>query len=326
MIVLLLACRSPEPTPTPAPTPAHTADTAGVSTADTAPPEPTPFVPVQLDCPTLPPLPDSFTLLPNLGPHEDFGFDADGQMVGVRNGNLIRQTRDGEVTLISPNVGDVRGTRVLPDGRMAVAHLPSNSIGLVAPDGARQLLASSPGPNGIAVDLAGNVWTATTSGTIQRIDPSGQSEFVVELTGTLDGIAFAPDYRRLYFNTEFGDIWSLEIDENGEPVGGHSPFAQVPAGFTLLDGMTTDVCGNLYVVRMDGRIYRFLPDGTPDGFVSVGNTPAAQFIPAANFGSGLGGFARDKLYVMSFLGGVFEGDIGIEGRWEPHYPVPVELR
>jgi hypothetical protein len=46
--------------------------------------------------------------------------------------------------------------------------------------------------------------------------------------------------------------------------------------------------------------------------------PGGVFISAANFGSGFGGFERENLYVMNLNGGVFEIEMGIPGKWEPH--------
>ncbi|MEZ4322894.1 MAG: SMP-30/gluconolactonase/LRE family protein [Myxococcota bacterium] len=326
LTLILLACK-----PTPDPAPATPVDTDVLDTGepldtdvpeDTDPPEL--FRPEQLDCPSLPPLPTTFTAIPQLGPHEDFGFDAVGRLVGTDgSGNLRGETRDGTVSLIAPNVGSARGTRVLPDGAVAVALPDEASVTVVMPDGQRSVLASVSGANGIGVDLFGNVWAATSTGQVVRMTRDGDVLLAAQVQASLDGIAFSPDYRRLYFNSEFGDVRVLDIDDNGDPVGAPSLFVHVPISLAaILDGMTTDMCGNLYVVRMDGRVYRYLPDGTMDGWIPFGAQGGFQVIPAANFGSGVGGFERDRLYAMNFLGGVYEAEIGIEGRWEPHYAQP----
>jgi hypothetical protein len=43
-------------------------------------------------------------------------------------------------------------------------------------------------------------------------------------------------------------------------------------------------------------------------------------LPALNFGSGVGDWQADKLYVMDFLGKMYEVDVGVPGKWEPHLP------
>ena len=304
----------------------HTGDTGtGDTDTDVEPPAP-PYRPEVLVCTELPPLPTEFVRLPAFGPHEDFGFDATGKLIGVDGGgNLIGKDRQGASTLISPNVGEAKGTRYLPDGSVVIALSAEGALGRVLPDGQKTVIASITNPNGIAVDIHGHAWVATGAATVVRVDRDGNQLVIGPVAGggSFDGTALSPDFRRLYFNSEFGTIRTVELDDSGDPVGDVSLFATLPLGLgiAILDGMTTDMCGNLYVVRMDGRVYRILPDGTIEGFINFGS---AGFIvmPAANFGSGIGGFERDRLYAMNFLGGVFEADIGIEGHWEPHYPVP----
>ncbi|MEZ4316290.1 MAG: SMP-30/gluconolactonase/LRE family protein [Myxococcota bacterium] len=314
-ILLMTACTKSTPTPVPTPVdPEHTADTAApLHTADTGDSLP----PI---CASLPPLPTATPVIQGLGISEDFAFDVEGRLVGVENGNLRAVTRDGDLTLISPNVGDARGNRILLDGSVVVASVFTGTLQQVQLDGARTTLASVPQPNGIAIDPRGDAWVTSSSNGLYRVGVDGSVDLVGQNGSSLDGIVFSPDYRVLYFNSELGNVWRLEIDADGDPVGTPELFADVPLGGGLLDGMTTDICGNLYVIRMDGHVVRFLPDGTLDGIVDIDTGFA--FIPALNFGPGIGGFERDHLYVMNFGGGVFDLDIGVEGRWEPHYPVP----
>lgn len=327
MFLLLAACTPPD-ADGPAPTPVD--DTDVLATADTGEavdtdePEPELYRPEQLDCTDIPPLPTTFVNIQGLGPHEDFAFDAIGNLVGVDGvGNLRAEARTGGAQLLSPGVGSARGTRFLADGRVAVALPETGTVEIVSPGGGQVVLASVTNPNGLAVDLFGNVWAATSAGTVERLSPDGTRLVAASVAASLDGIAFAPDYRTLYFNSEFGVVRKLSLDDDGEPLGPAEVFVNVPISLAaILDGMTTDSCGNLYVARMDARVFRYRPDGTPDGFIPFNNHPGAQIVPAINFGSGVGGFERDRLYAMNFLGGVLEAEIGIEGRWEPHYPIP----
>ena len=46
-------------------------------------------------------------------------------------------------------------------------------------------------------------------------------------------------------------------------------------------------------------------------------------IPALNFGlPDSGGWHLDRLYVMDFMGALWEVDVGVPGKWEPHLPRP----
>lgn len=330
MMFFLLACTEPTPvaSDTPTATEVPTPEDTGlpIPTADTAPPTPEPpFRPQIQDCPDpLPDLPTDFQAMPAFGPHEDFAFDAEGYLVGVAGtGNLSGRNRQGDIQLLSPAVGEAKGTRYLPNGDIAVALSAEGAVAIVHPDGQRETLANVPAPNGIAADILGNVWVSSGTGALYKVEPDGTATIAANITFTLDGIAFSPDFRRVYVNSEFGDIHYVELDDDFEPIGGPQLLVRANLGLSILDGMTTDMCGNVYVTRMDGRILRFLPDGTPAGSMNVqGTLPLFSVTPALNFGSGAGGFERDHLYIMNFLGGVIDADIGIEGHWEPHYPQP----
>ncbi|MCB9678122.1 MAG: SMP-30/gluconolactonase/LRE family protein [Alphaproteobacteria bacterium] len=320
-VFAIVACTAEvEPPPAPATSPAPAvSDTADTGVLDTD----VPYWPEKLACGEPPPFPASVAFLPSFGPHEDFAFDATGRLVGVDPfGNLVGRDRDGAIELLSPGVGPAKGVQYFGDSTLAVALWDQDFVGHILPQGQKQFLATVVSPNGLAVDPRGYVWASSTSGALTRISPEGDTEIVVQLQNTsMDGIAFSPDYRRLYFNMEYGQVRYLELDDAGEPLGDAVDFTSVPLAFGVgvLDGMTTDRCGNVYVIRMDGRVFRFREDGTPAGVLDV--LPGGGFVvtPSLNFGSGVGGFERDHLYVMSFTGGIYEAAIGIEGRWEPHY-------
>ena len=85
--------------------------------------------------------------------------------------------------------------------------------------------------------------------------------------------------------------------------------------------MTADICGNIYVVDMSGVIIRVTPSGEPEVAVTVGSGDVwemGEMIPAVNFGSGYGGWKSDHLYVISFSQGIYEVDMGVAGKPEPH--------
>jgi hypothetical protein len=83
--------------------------------------------------------------------------------------------------------------------------------------------------------------------------------------------------------------------------------------------MTGDRCGNVYIVETDGQIRRMRPDGTVEPYLKL-TSPDGVYCTAVSFGSGIGGWERDHLYIMNRSGGMFVLDAGIEGRPEPHLP------
>ena len=81
---------------------------------------------------------------------------------------------------------------------------------------------------------------------------------------------------------------------------------------TTLGGMTTDSCGNLYVIEYTGgRVVRLDPvTGTPTDVTSL---PGAGFWSSLRFAPGYGGWPRTELYATNRreLYGI---EVGILGR------------
>ena len=175
-------------------------------------------------------------------------------------------------------------------------------------------------PNGIAIGPDGGIFVATT-GRIVRVDPdTGGQDIIAEMPGnSFDGITFSNDFDRLYFNEEFGQIHFVDFDADRTPSEPRTG-ARIPLGvdpFSILDGMAVDACGNLYVTEMNGTIWRVLAeDGTIEEIASLGGLAVT---PALNFGiAPIGGWSETALYVITFTGTLFELDIGVPGKWEPH--------
>jgi hypothetical protein len=297
-----------------------TTDTAGEPPDDTGTPVTTPTTP--LDC-TVEPLGVPLDFLP-IPSSEDFTIGADGLLYGVQTGSgaLTRTSREGVEEMLVPNVSSWgRGTRFLVDGDLVVAEPDTGS--LIRFDtstwGKTLLHGGLSQPNGIAIGDDGYVHLTQANGIVLRIEPvTGESTVLHDTPISTDGITFSPDYRTLSWNSENGEIIQVVLDEYGAVTEGPSVITTVDGG--TLDGMTADACGNLYVIVMSGLVVLIKPDGTQRVLVDLSEANGGDFISAANFGSGVGGFERDHLYVMSLSYGVFEIDIGIDGKWEPHFP------
>ena len=285
------------------------------TTADTGTPIPT----TGFDCANLPAIPAPYTTLNWVPAAEDFTFDADGHYLAVTGGHLQSVDYGGGNTILVPNLGDVRGTRLLPDGRAALAHIESGSVLLVDPDtGSQEVLASGlQNPNGIAIDMDGNVFV-TTTGAIMKLDPVAHTvePFAEIANHSFDGLTFSPAYDRLYFNEEFGRVHWVDIDASGVP-GPVQTGPSIPIGpFSLLDGMAADVCGTIYGAELGARVWRVRTDGTIEVVVDIGGV---AIIPALNFGTGVSGWDADTLYVQDFLGKMHAVELGIPGKVEPHW-------
>jgi len=248
-------------------------------------------------------------------PSEDFGFDADGFVWGmsIATDGLVRVALDGTTEMFVPNISDVgRGTRILPDGDIVVAIPEEGAIYRVdRSSGALSLLlANLSEPNGIAVGADGFIYATSLDGKITRIDPdNGGGLTLFESERSADGITFGPDFERLYWNSETGEVYTAVV-RDGLVVEALSLLATAEIRTGLMDGMTADICGNLYMIESHGTIYKIAEDGTVSVFMEM---PSSVY-PALNFGSGVGGFPSDHLYVMDLGEGLQEIDVGIPGR------------
>jgi sugar lactone lactonase YvrE len=272
-------------------------------------------------CDNLPALPRTGTMLRYTPGCEDFTFDAAGHHVCIGASGLFYYTEKApnSTTQQPPRMaGMVRGTRFLPNGDVLVADADNGAVWRVVPGGGRVLAAAVAQPNGIVVAQDGTAYIATTTGWVHRIDgATGEHVQLVEVGVSCDGIALSPDDSILYVNTEFGAVKKIALLPNGT-VGPVQQHANIQIGLSLLDGMTTDSCGNLYVTVMSGKIWRVAPDGTTELAIDVPGG-LLSITPAVNFGSGWGGWERNSLYVALFTGGLYEVDMGVPGRRDPHW-------
>jgi sugar lactone lactonase YvrE len=310
-------------------------DTAGDPDAQPGAPDAAP-----LQCDSLPALPVA-TYRPIAVPSsEDFTFSAGGHLVGVTlsfgggsSNNLVRTTYQGQTETILPAVGTpvgdpfdmtVRGVRFLPDGNFVFADRGSSS--LVHLDMTSfvktPLLSGVNEPNGVAVDMDGQVYLTSADREVVRVDPAtGDAQTLYTAPVTLDGIAFGPGYDELYFCSEEGQVWEMPVTPTG--AGAPTLIATIEAGggggLGLLDGLTVDACGNVYVVDMDGTIWRIAPDRTVERVVDIQTGGMFNMINAVNFGSGVGGWKPESLYVIGMASeAVYEVDLGVRGIPQPH--------
>jgi sugar lactone lactonase YvrE len=211
----------------------------------------------------------------------------------------------------------VRGIRYLPDNKHLVfADRGSSSlVRLNLDDFSKETTASGFNePNGVAVDPDGNAYLTGADQTIVRIDPmSGKTDTLYTSEETTDGIAFSPDFKTLYFDSEMGNVYKMPLNDDGT-AGDVTLLATIFQGEGILDGLTTDICGNVYVVDMEGTIWRVSPDGEKEMVVELGG----DFINAVNFGSGKGGWKADALYIGGMSGAIHEVELGVIGAPQPH--------
>ncbi len=183
-------------------------------------------------------------------------FDADGKAKATlfttlpagSTGNGIRFGADGSMYIA--DYSGHHGLRIAPGERDATvfAHMPQanqpNDIA-ISPDGT--LYASDPN----WADNTGQLW---------RIDRSGTPHLLESGMGTTNGVDVSPDGKRLYVNESVQrKVWVYDIRADGSIRNKRLLIAFDDPG---LDGMRTDVKGNLYIARYGAGVVAVVsPDG-----------------------------------------------------------------
>ncbi len=271
------------------------------------------------DCSVIPEPPFQVVTYP-VRTQEDFDFAMDGYLVYQSGMAVVGSKKGGVTDVLSPGTaGDPRGVHGLSDGRIVIMSPWDGAIKIADPanDSLDVLAGSLNIPNGVEVGSNDRIYF-TTYGEVGWTDPDGSNKQIIHswAQGAPNGIALSPDEQQLtvavpYMDTDFYTIDKLGPDEWGNVQVLHT----APGYFSSLD---SDVCGNIYTVEYSaGEVYRFRPDGTVDFLLDLGNFGAYS---AVRFGSGLGGWERDRLYVTKRGIEVYEIGIGVPGRLHPTSP------
>jgi len=107
-------------------------------------------------------------------------------------------------------------------------------------------------PNDLAISADGTLWASDPdwkngTGQLWRIDPNGKVTRMAAGMGTTNGIEVSRDGRTLYVNESVQrNVWAFDI-RSDRTLSGKRLLIQFP-DFGM-DGMRTDVDGNLYISR-----------------------------------------------------------------------------
>jgi len=270
---------------------------------------------VEFDCDDLPQGPFEYAILFGPKATEDLAFDDQGNVIGADVGNLFKSTYAGDASIWVPGAGGfIAGLRALPSGDIVYSDVTTGTLFRVDGDGAHvAVLSGLQYANGIEVDLDGHVYVAEqTGGRVRRIDPySGEFDMVAEGLPDPNGVSFSPDYRTLYVSSfGSGAIYAVPFDEHGQPGEPEAIVQQL--GYGMLDGMAVDACGNIYVCEYwAAQVWRISPDGSQQQRI-VDFSGDTEWIPNMQWGSGLGGWATDRLYVLDIAATkLYEVPVGV---------------
>lgn len=321
-----IACTVPDPKPgptgpPPAPHPVPESDTAD-SAVDPTPDTDTGEPPLPV-CDALPSGPFTWAASSRVHTEEDFDFDRNGLLVMQSSNNLVGVEHDGNSTLLAASVGiDIAGVRTLPSDDYVVAQQDTAALRRVnhANGNTVTVLGGLDFPNGLDVGTDGMVYVSeyADDGRVRMVDPYTGDATVILRTRYPNGLALSPDEQTLYVALSqslfYGNGRVIAIDREpgtGEWIGEERTVFDAS---DLLDAITVDVCGNVYVTGYNsGKVWRIrMPDETPELLVDLPNSGYEGYC-AARFGAGYGDWSRTTLYVSDRTE-LYAIELGVEGR------------
>ena len=154
------------------------------------------------------------------------------------------------------------------------------------------------------------------AGTLYRLDPDGSAHRVLEEVTVSNGLDWAPDGSRAYYNdtaTHRVDVFDYDPDRG---LIGRRPFVHLPDEHP--DGLTVDAEGGVWVaVNGSAAVRRYTPTGELDEVVEL---PVRQVTACT-----LGGSRGDELFITTsreglapddepLAGSLFRATVGVSGQ------------
>ncbi len=247
------------------------------------------------------------------GGAEDLGFDGLGHLAarGV-GGAYLLVAADGTYEEVTTDGDPTYGLRFLANGDLVAAAYQASDILRITPDGDVSDFATGlGGVNGLFPDSMGGVWY-TNFQLVGYITAQGNQISVITPASGANGIWF-DEVRQIVFFTNYGSGALRKADLID---GVAQPAVDVGSIPGSPDGITFDVCGNLYVNDQENSdMYRLFLDaaaeplGEPELLVE-GGFPTN--VANAQFGSG-DGWEPDSLYAIGGGGALYRVDVGVPG-------------
>jgi sugar lactone lactonase YvrE len=272
------------------------------------------------DCTLAPPRgPFVWDRLP-LQTEEDFDFDQQGLLLTQRGSDLLGFARDGGFRVVATSIGfDAAGIRSLSTGDLVVAQPDTGSLRFVSygTGGSVAILGDLNYPNGVEASADGTVYSSehVPNGEIRQLDPATGEVAILATVEWPNNLALSPDERTLYVVSSTGlfvgrsTVLALDRDASGA----WGPEVRVFREYDrMLGGITTDACGNVYVVEYAGGLVVRLDPDDASGVV-LAELPEGGSYSSLRFGPGLGDYGRTELFATD-RSEIFVTDVGIEGR------------
>lgn len=273
-----------------------------------------------IDCDNIPKGPLSYKVN-SLGhkASEDMDFDNAGNLVGSDNGNIFKSKFDGQSQIWVPGSGDfVAGLRFSSKGVLVYANVSANALFKIVPPSTKTLVVGGLSyPNGMDADNSGRITVAEqNAGQVRRVDPdTGEFDILATNLNNPNGVSYSPDYKTVYVGSFGGGIiYAIKLDAQDKPIS-QGIFAQNFAQGGSFDGMGVDACGNVYVCEyVAAKVWRIPPSGQ-GAEVVVDLSAETGWIPNMQWGSGIGGWDPEVLYVRDISSGkMYEVPVGVPGK------------
>lgn len=255
------------------------------------------------DCLLAPATPSSTTVLSGPRGYHGLAFTPLGEVFGLdSSNNLVRSTYDGSW---SPYLANVFAEQIaFNDNGHLILAAPEGVVG-ITPDAQRYTINSEVYGYGLRIGPDSRIYLAEATA-IRRLNGiTGLAQTVVSVPDLGSGayahvFDFSPDLRKLYVGmtgVSEGDVRVVDLDEELNATSELKPFAELSKEKVWIDGVATDVCGNLYVANFSSsQLFKVTADGEVSVFVDWSADPT-QYGHGGVFGNGVGGFRVDALYL-----------------------------
>lgn len=252
-----------------------------------------------IDCAVTAPAALASRLVPGARGYHGLVINDDGEMVGSDGSTLVAADSTGAWRVVLPGTGSLQQLDRLSDGTIIAGSSSDGQVFAVAPNGAVTPLASISAIYGIRVGPDDKVYVANQQ-VIYRVDPTtGQVETWLDSPQiTPKVLDFSHDLTKVYIGTngQNGDVFSIDVDAAFDPIAPPVRIAQTPGSWH--DGLTVDVCGNLYVAEyFTSGMYNISPSGNVSTlFIAQGGAGPDYYGHGVMFGTGRDGWPADAIY------------------------------
>jgi gluconolactonase len=212
--------------------------------------------------------------------------DADGNLYAVScqtkpTVGKVSPTGQCEIYLNMPDGSTANGIRFSSKGLMYLADYTGHNVLQVDRQKKFTVFAHNPAmnqPNDLAITdtdilFASDPNWQDSTGQLWRIDTDGETTLLEKDMGTTNGIEVSPDNRTLYVNESVQrNVWAYDLDAKGNIANKRRLIQFENFG---MDGMRSDVQGNLYITRHGkGEVAIVSPGGKQIGVVQlIGEEP-----------------------------------------------------